>query len=73
MRFYFSYEIELDEGETAESLTEQCQNMACPCTDLLYIQGRCPLGMLEVNGLCRLHTVESWENVLRQEHHDSDI
>lgn len=73
MRFYFSYEIELDEGETAASLAEQCQDMACPCTDLLYVNGQCPLGSLEVTGLCRLHTEADWERALREERHQSNI
>ena len=73
MRFYFSYEIELDEGETAESLAESCQALECPCAELLSVNGQCPLGALEVTGLCRLHTVEDWERTLRKERHLSNL
>lgn len=73
MRFYFSYEIELDEGETAESLAASCQSMDCPCAELLYVNGQCPLGALEVTGLCRLHVVEDWEHALRKERHQSNL
>lgn len=73
MRFYFSYTIELDEGETAETLAQQCQDMDCPCVDLLDMGERCPLGSIAVSGFCRLENAESWRRVLRQERHEADI
>lgn len=73
MRFYFSYTIELDEGETAETLAKRCKAMDCPCVDLLDMGERCPLGSYEVTGLCRLENAGAWRNVLRQERHEADI
>lgn len=73
MRAYFSYTLELDEGETAESLAERCKVMDCPCEDMLNTYGRCPLGSLEVTGLCRLTSVGEWEATLQQELHEADI
>ena len=73
MRAYFSYTLELDEGETPETLARQCRALECPCVDLMAVNGSCPLGSTEVNGLCRLESPGTWRAALQQKYHEADI
>jgi hypothetical protein len=69
MKIQVSYTIELDDDETAESLTKRCRDMDCPCEEILFTQGKCPLGCLEVTGLCRLTSSAEWECCLQDRKH----
>lgn len=71
MKIQVSYTVELESGETPETLAKRCQELDCPCKDVIGTMKQCLLGSDKVTGLCRLTTASEWMCCLSQCQHNS--
>lgn len=71
MKIQVFYNVELENDETPKVLAKRCQNLDCPCKDILDTTKQCLLGSDKVTGLCRLTTESEWICCLSHYKHNS--